>query len=150
MGEKAEALRRGFSLGSLELKDAESGEVYWQSQWDVDRVFDEEQVARVPARLLAAKAVSREIVFSSVEMMQAFRVEQEVSLHGSIIEEFHFEFGFVIPNSTNTWSTTLVAADAADMLPADVLSGNVVIETRFYDAELLIATSLVRVFYDAD
>ena len=39
--------------------------------------------------------------------------------------------------------------EAADeMLPAEVLNGNVVIETSFYDGDLLVGQSHVRIFYD--
>ncbi|KFD53931.1 hypothetical protein M513_05198 [Trichuris suis] len=62
-------------------------------------------------------------------------------------QRWHFEFGFVIPNSTNTWQNAIEAAADAQVLPASLLSGNVVIETNFYDGPLLISTSRVRLFY---
>ena len=74
-----------------------------------------------------------------------------------------FEFGFVIPGSTNTWQSLIEAAPQSQMMPANVLrykvsfssfvyivtscSGNVVIETLFYDGDLLVSTSQVKVFY---
>lgn len=61
--------------------------------------------------------------------------------------EWYFEFGFVIPNSTNTWQSLIEAAAEAQMLPAGLLSGNVIIETNFYDDDLLVSTSRVRLFY---
>ncbi len=33
------------------------------------------------------------------------------------------------------------------MMPARVLNGNVVIETKFYDADLEVSTSKVRLYY---
>ena len=62
--------------------------------------------------------------------------------------EWFFEFGFVIPSSTNTWQTTIEAAEESAMIPPEFLSGNVVIETIFMNGEEFIAKSLVRVFYD--
>lgn len=47
------------------------------------------------------------------------------------IEEWLFDFGFVIPNSTNTWQQ-VIEADEGNMIPAEVLSGNVTIETSFF------------------
>ena len=35
------------------------------------------------------------------------------------------------------------------MMPAEVLNGNVVIETSFFDGDMLIAKCRVRIFYDA-
>jgi hypothetical protein len=37
------------------------------------------------------------------------------------MEEWFFEFGFVIPNSTNTWQSTIEAAAESQMMPASVL-----------------------------
>eukprot|EP00976_Prorocentrum_cordatum_P083048 1185084-Prorocentrum_minimum.AAC.1 len=35
--------------------------------------------------------------------------------------EWHFDFGFVIPGSTNSWQSTIEAADEQDMLnPAEI------------------------------
>jgi hypothetical protein len=62
--------------------------------------------------------------------------------------EWRFEFGFVIPGSTNSWQQTIEAAGEGNMLPADLLSGKVTIETSFFDADLFVSKSLVRIFYD--
>ena len=35
------------------------------------------------------------------------------------------------------------------MMPAEVLNGNVLIETAFYDNDLLVCKVVLRVFYDA-
>jgi retinal rod rhodopsin-sensitive cGMP 3',5'-cyclic phosphodiesterase subunit delta len=35
------------------------------------------------------------------------------------IEEWFFDFGFVIPNSTNTWQQ-VIEADEGNMIPAEV------------------------------
>lgn len=35
--------------------------------------------------------------------------------------EWFFEFGYVIPNSTNTWQSVIEAAPESQMMPADVL-----------------------------
>ena len=35
--------------------------------------------------------------------------------------EWNFEFGFVIPGSTNTWQNTIEAAPESQMMPAHIL-----------------------------
>lgn len=35
--------------------------------------------------------------------------------------EWYFEFGFVIPDSTNTWQSVIEAAPESQMMPANVL-----------------------------
>ncbi|XP_039984574.1 retinal rod rhodopsin-sensitive cGMP 3',5'-cyclic phosphodiesterase subunit delta [Xiphias gladius] len=103
--------------------------------------------SRVPKKILKCKAVSRELNFSSSEKLEKFRLEQKVFFKGQCLEEWFFEFGFVIPNSTNTWQSLIEAAPESQMMPANVLTGNVIIETKFYDDELHVSTSRVRLFY---
>jgi len=39
-----------------------------------------------------------------------------------VFSEWFFEFGFVIPNSTNTWQSLIEAAPESQMMPANVLT----------------------------
>ncbi|MBN3293857.1 PHB2 protein, partial [Polypterus senegalus] len=120
----------------MNLRDAETGKVLWQGTEDLS-VPGVEHEARVPKKILKCKAVSRELNFSSAEQMEKFRLEQKVYFKGQCLEEWFFEFGFVIPNSTNTWQSLIEAAPESQMMPANVLTGNVVIETKFFDDDLL-------------
>jgi hypothetical protein len=43
--------------------------------------------------------------------MNDFRLEQRVFFQGVCIEEWCFNFGFVIPGSTNTWQQSIEAAE---------------------------------------
>ncbi|MCP9261333.1 Retinal rod rhodopsin-sensitive cGMP 3',5'-cyclic phosphodiesterase subunit delta [Dirofilaria immitis] len=146
---RAQQILEGFKLNWMSLRDAESGKVLWQSYDDLALPGKEHQ-ARVPKSILKCRAVSREINFTSVEKINKFRLEQRVYLKGDIIEEWFFDFGFVIPQSTNTWQNLIEAAPEAQMLPASLLSGNIVIETSFYDDNLLVSTSQIRVFMNND
>lgn len=38
-----------------------------------------------------------------------------------VILEWYFDFGFVIPGSTNTWQSVIEAAAESQMMPASVL-----------------------------
>ncbi|CAH1240221.1 retinal rod rhodopsin-sensitive cGMP 3',5'-cyclic phosphodiesterase subunit delta isoform X1 [Branchiostoma floridae] len=146
MPSRAEDILNGFKLNWMNLRDADSGKILWQGSEDLS-VPGTEHEARVPKKILKCRAVSREINFSSIEQMERFRLEQKVLFKGRVLEEWYFEFGFVIPNSTNTWQSIIEAAPENQMMPANVLSGNVVIETNFYDKDLLVSTSRVRLFY---
>lgn len=102
--------------------------------------------AHVPKQILKCKSVSREVNFSSAEQMENFRLEQRIFFKDKLIEgnrlcshsglrfklhfsathhlmfaEWFFEFGFVIPNSTNTWQSLIDAAPESQLLPASVL-----------------------------
>lgn len=136
----------GFKVNWMNLRDADSGKILWQGAEDLSRP-DIEHEARVPKKILKCRAVSREINFSSAEQLEKFRLEQKVLFKGRCLEEWFFEFGFVIPNSTNTWQSVIEAAPESQMMPANVLNGNVVIETKFFDGDNLVSTSKVRLYY---
>ncbi|KAK2577249.1 hypothetical protein KPH14_003392 [Odynerus spinipes] len=146
MPSRGEDILKGFQVNWMNLRDADSGKILWQGNEDLS-VPDVEHEARVPKKILKCRAVSREINFSSAEPMERFRLEQKVLFKGRCLEEWFFEFGFVIPNSTNTWQSMIQAAPESQMMPANVLNGNVVIETKFFDDDLLVSTSRVRLFY---
>ncbi|GAB1608029.1 retinal rod rhodopsin-sensitive cGMP 3',5'-cyclic phosphodiesterase subunit delta-like [Argonauta hians] len=146
MPSRAEDIMSGFKLHWMNLRDADSGKILWQSSDDLSQPNIEHE-ARVPKKILKCRAVSREINFSSVEPMDKFRLEQKIMFKGKCLEEWYFEFGFVIPGSTNTWQSTIEAAPENQMMPANLLNGNVVIETSFFDGDLLVSTSKVRIFY---
>ncbi|XP_050438590.1 retinal rod rhodopsin-sensitive cGMP 3',5'-cyclic phosphodiesterase subunit delta [Adelges cooleyi] len=146
MGPRPEDILSGFQVNWMNLRDADTGIVLWEGNDDLS-LPNKEHEARVPKKILKCRAVSREINFSSVEPMEKLRLQQKVLFKGRCLEEWYFEFGFVIPNSTNTWQSLIEAAPESQMMPANVLNGNIVIETNFYDDELLISSSKVRLFY---
>lgn len=45
----------------------------------------------------------------------------QVLFKGRIMEEWFFEMGWVGPNTTNTWQSTVEAAPESQMMPAKVL-----------------------------
>lgn len=146
MPAKAEDIMKGFKLNWMNLRDADNGKILWQSSDDLSAPGQDHE-ARVPKKILKCRAVSREINFSSKEAMDKFRLEQRVLFKGKCLEEWFFEFGFVIPGSTNTWQSVIEAAPESQMMPANVLTGNVIIETHFFDGDLLVSKSKVKIFY---
>ena len=119
----------------------------WQGNQHLSVRGDDEHIARIPKRILNCQTVSMEINFSSVEIIEKFHLKQKVYFQGRCIEEWTFDFGFVIPNSTNTWQNLVEAKDESKMVPAELLSGNLVIQTNFFDNDHEIGSSKVRVFY---
>merc|ERR1711937_974013 len=142
---KARAILDGFSINWMNMRDGDSGELLWESA-DIVVFSEEEQEAHIPAEILQCRAVSREINFSSQELIDKLKLVQRIYFQGQCIEEWRFDFGFVIPGSTNTWQSTIEAAGGDKMIPADILSGNVTIETGFWDGEMLVSTSVIRLF----
>ena len=60
----------------------------------------------------------------------------------------NFTFGFVMPDSTNTWSSSVDAAPREQMLTPEAINGKLSIETKFFDDKKLILKSVISVFYD--
>lgn len=138
-------VRQGFRINWMNMRDASTGAILWENHdWDCNL---HEVEAHVPREILKCRAVSREINFSSVEAMTKLKLVQTVIFKGEPLEEWIFSFGFVIPNSTNTWQQTIEAAEEEDMVPAELLSGNVLIETVFYDDLVPIMSQKVRIHY---
>jgi retinal rod rhodopsin-sensitive cGMP 3',5'-cyclic phosphodiesterase subunit delta len=146
MPTRTDDILRGFRVNWVNLRDNDTGKILWQGNQDLS-LGHEEHEARVPKKILKCAAVSREINFSSIEPMEKFRLEQKVLYRNRCLEEWKFEFGFVIPNSTNTWQSLIEAAPESQMMPARVLNGNVVIETTFFEGDQEISTSKIRLYY---
>jgi retinal rod rhodopsin-sensitive cGMP 3',5'-cyclic phosphodiesterase subunit delta len=135
----------GFKITSIQMRDFDTKEVLWvHKNWDFENTVE----AHMPKKILSCKAVSREIIFSSQNEISDLTLIQEVKLHDQVIEEWTFDFGFVIPNSSNAWEQVIFASGPEELLPAEVLSGNLVIETTFLDRNEAIHRSAVRIFYD--
>lgn len=52
-----------------------------------------------------------------------------------------------MPHSTNSWENTIEANQSGGMIPAETLSGNLTIETLFYNQDNLVSVTKLRVFY---
>ena len=148
----------GLDLGSdaclrinwMNMRDAETGKILWRSSnWGDDWISNtsKEKDERLPKEILKCRTVSREINFSSSQELSAFHMEQYVYLHGHVIEQWAFKFGFVMANSTNSWQQVIEAADPDKMLDYKLLSGNVLFVTCFFNGSKLLGKSSVRLFY---
>ncbi|KAI9204589.1 delta subunit of GMP phosphodiesterase [Polychytrium aggregatum] len=139
-----------FRINSMNLRDADTGKLVWDSgDWAALQANAQGIVeAHVPKSVLKCKAVARELDFTSEDLIDQLRVEQRVLVHGDSVEDWNFSFGFVIPGSTNTWQTVLSAAEESEMIPAEILSGNTIIETAFFDGDKAICRLSVRVYYE--
>lgn len=144
---RAREVALGFSIAMMNMRDAASGSLIWQSSRFGDDMFEREMEERIPKAILKCRAVAREIIFSSRETLNNFRLEQRVYFQGHCIEEWFFTFGFVIPGSTNSWQQIIEAAPPDQMLPAEELSGNITFETSFFDEGIFLCKNLFRIYY---
>ncbi|EFC44448.1 predicted protein [Naegleria gruberi] len=127
------------------MKMASKSNVLWESNWSNSEQKGEIPI-KIPKEILKCKQVQREIVFSCGQALKNLSLVQQVKLHGKDIERWDFDFGFVIPNSVNSWESVIEAAKEGTIGP-EILSGNLTIDTAFYDGDKLIASNRVRVFY---
>jgi len=139
----------GLRINSMTMKDANTNTLLWaQNCRDCDLFDGLIRDAHLPASILQCSAVTRTVNFSSLKQITSFSLIQKVLLHGKLIEQWSFQFGFVIPGSTNNWEQTIYAAPRAQMLPAQVLSGNLVIETYFLNKDDILAKTSMTIYYD--
>ena len=78
--------------------------------------------------------------------MHGFAIKQVMSLGGRVVEEFQFDFGFVIPGSTNSWEQ-VIDADVGQVMPVEVLSGNLEVDTYFMNNNTPFAHQKYRIYY---
>ena len=109
----------------------------------------------VPRKILESEQVSRTIVFRANAMFKSLELIQKVIsfssqmyLHDTLIEVHKFKFGFVIPNTENSWENIIIARPKAEMIPAEVLSGNLIVESEFFNNEKNVYKFKAQVFYD--
>ncbi|OQS07355.1 cGMP 3',5'-cyclic phosphodiesterase subunit delta [Thraustotheca clavata] len=132
----------------MNMRCGETGKLMWQQEKFTKEMYEREQRAIVPREILNCNSVSREINFTSIEEIHNFRLEQRVYFHGKCLEEWLFTFGYVMPNSTNSWQQTIEAAGPENMLSPEHISGKITIETGFYDADILISKTVFRIYYE--
>ncbi|KAJ4461707.1 putative GMP-PDE; delta subunit family protein [Paratrimastix pyriformis] len=135
-----------FKIINIRIRDLETKAPFWTCRdWsNIKRTTE----MHLPRKLLQCSSVAREFTFSSHNVLENLRLQQTVYLHDQPIEEWNFEFGFVIPGSTNTWESVVLAAAPEEMIPAEIISGNMVIDTAFYDGSALLARKRLTVFYE--
>ena len=157
---KVRKIALGLRIIEMSMRDAASSAPLWHStafdREDHDsmrglqpalcfRVLEMNE--SVPKHILSCRSVCREIKFSSAEEISRFRLQQRVFLHDTCLEQWGFNFGFVMPGSTNSWQQIIEAAAPEKMIPAEILSGNVKFETSFYDGDEFLCKNTVRIFY---
>ncbi len=140
---KQKSIKEGFKINWMKMKDGTKGNTLWECKnWDIDLKTKTE---KLPKEILQCKEVVREINFSSIEKITNLECVQNFYLKGELVESSRFVFGFVIPNSTNNWEQVIEARD--EMIPYQILSGNLIVETIFLHNGILISKNNVLIYY---
>ena len=142
--ESFEKIKSGFKINLIQMKDGDSGKMMWDCKdWDLS---SSNQTVKISKELLKCKIIKRNVNFSSVEKIEDLELIQNFYLMGELFESSRFKFGFVIPNSTNDWEQ-IIEAKEDGVLPAEVLSGKLNVETLFLCEGKIIVKNKILIYY---
>ena len=137
-------MKKGFKVNHMQMRNGDTGEVMWQvNSWDLDKEFHTENITK---NLLKCKKIIRNVNFSSEEKIEDLELIQNFYLMGELFESSRFKFGFVIPGSTNDWEQIMIAKEDG-VLPAEVLSGKLQVETLFLVQGNILYKNRILVYY---
>ena len=142
--ESFEKIKNGFKINLIQMKDGDSGKMMWDCKdWDFS---SPNQIVKISKELLKCKIIKRNVNFSSVEKIEDLELIQNFYLMGELFESSRFKFGFVIPGSTNDWEQIMIAKEDG-VLPAEVLSGKLVVETLFLIQKKVLYKNRIHIYY---
>ena len=142
--ETFEKIKKGFRVNHMQMKNGENGEVMWEvKSWDLTK---EQHTENITKELLKCKTIIRNVNFSSDEKIDELELVQNFYLMGELFESSKFKFGFVIPGSTNDWEQIMIAKEDG-VLPAEVLSGKLQVETLFLIQGRVLYKNRILIYY---
>ena len=142
--EAFEKIKKGFRVNHMQMKNGENGEVMWEvKSWDLTKEHHTENFTK---ELLKCKRIIRNVNFSSDEKIDELELVQNFYLMGELFESSRFKFGFVIPGSTNDWEQIMIAKEDG-VLPAEVLSGKLQVETLFLIQGKVLYKNRILIYY---
>ena len=137
-------IKKGFKVNHMQMRNGDTGEVMWQvNSWDLTKEFHTENITK---NLLKCKKIIRNVNFSSEEKIEDLELIQNFYLMGELFESSRFKFGFVIPGSTNDWEQIMIAKEDG-VLPAEVLSGKLQVETLFLVQGNILYKNRILIYY---
>ena len=142
--ENFQKIKDGFTVNYMQMRDGAKGQVMWEvKSWDLKKPNHTENITK---ELLKCKIITRNINFSSKEPIEDLELVQNFYLMGELFESCKFKFGFVIPGSTNDWEQIILAKEDG-VLPAEVLSGKLRVETSFLMKGKVLYKNKILIYY---
>ena len=142
--ETFEKIKKGFKVNHIQMKNGENGQVMWEvNSWDLTKKSHKENITK---EILKCKKIIRNVNFSSEEKIDDLELVQNFYLMGELFESSRFKFGFVIPGSTNDWEQIMIAKEDG-VLPAEVLSGKLIVETLFLIQKKVLYKNRIHIYY---
>lgn len=143
--QKLNLIKNGFKINHMKMKNGENGETLWECNEYSLEIEDKSE--NLPKEILDCALITREINFSSICSIDNLELIQNFYLNDDLIESSRFNFGFVIPDSTNNWEQVIEGKPKEEMVPYHVLSGNLTVETMFISSNTVIFKNRVLIFY---
>ena len=142
--ETFEKIKKGVKVNHIQMKNGENGQVMWEvNSWDLTKKSHKENITK---EILKCKKIIRNVNFSSEEKIDDLELVQNFYLMGELFESSRFKFGFVIPGSTNDWEQIMIAKEDG-VLPAEVLSGKLIVETLFLIQKKVLYKNRIHIYY---
>ena len=142
--ETFEKIKKGFKVNHIQMKNGENGQVMWEvNSWHLTKKSHKENITK---EILKCKKIIRNVNFSSEEKIDDLELVQNFYLMGELFESSRFKFGFVIPGSTNDWEQIMIAKEDG-VLPAEVLSGKLIVETLFLIQKKVLYKNRIHIYY---
>ena len=142
--ENFKKIKEGFTVNYMQMRDGSKGRVMWEvKSWDLTK---EQHTENITKDLLKCKRIIRNVNFSSDEKIDELELVQNFYLMGELFESSRFKFGFVIPGSTNDWEQIMIAKEDG-VLPAEVLSGKLQVETLFLIQGKVLYKNRILIYY---
>ena len=123
----------GLTFDSFVMKDYDTKEVIFEISadsplpaLDLEGDFDEDSLRRIrydfSVDVLRKETVSTTLVFSNgPEPLEDFRMIERHYFRDVLIKSFDFDFGFVIPNTTNTWESVYTLPTLPESLIEEII-----------------------------
>jgi retinal rod rhodopsin-sensitive cGMP 3',5'-cyclic phosphodiesterase subunit delta len=143
--QKIQLIKSGFKINHMKMKNGENGETLWScEEYNLE---DENTSQNLPKEILECSVITREINFSSLQAIDNLELIQNFYLNEELIESSRFYFGFVIPNSTNNWEQVIEAKPKEEMIPYQILSGHLLVETIFISSNAVVFKNRCLIYY---
>ena len=139
----AAAILENFTIDAMKFSDGETGQMFWCSSELVGSLQQLSAGAvdlRLPVAMAMCPAIVREITFSSVEVIRNLIIHERVWVADCVTHERMFEFGLVIPKSTNTWSTVAYADPHETPHEPEECIDQIVLELQVLTGQALLCT----------
>ncbi|XP_050062401.1 retinal rod rhodopsin-sensitive cGMP 3',5'-cyclic phosphodiesterase subunit delta-like isoform X2 [Aphis gossypii] len=101
----------------------------------------------MPKKVLDCRALTRTISFTSMHRIDHLKMRHRELVSLQCVHEWVSDFGIVLPNLNETWETTFINKEGISSSSTNFLSGDLVIETSFYNGDKFIGSTHILLYF---